>query len=60
MNGVVPTQPIATKATRLLDQHRVYLSRTSPIARAASASPASGSTKVHEKEQRELLTSAFS
>jgi multifunctional 2-oxoglutarate metabolism enzyme len=30
------------------------------IAREASASPASGSTKVHDREQRELLTAAFS
>jgi 2-oxoglutarate dehydrogenase E1 component len=29
------------------------------IARAASASPASGSTKIHDREQRELLTAAF-
>jgi 2-oxoglutarate dehydrogenase E1 component len=30
------------------------------IARAASASPASGSTKVHDREQRALLEAAFS
>ena len=29
------------------------------IARVASASPASGSTKIHDREQRELLASAF-
>ena len=29
------------------------------LARSASASPASGSTKVHDREQRELLTAAF-
>jgi 2-oxoglutarate dehydrogenase complex dehydrogenase (E1) component-like enzyme len=29
------------------------------IARRASASPASGSIKVHEREQRELLDAAF-
>ncbi len=29
------------------------------IARAASASPASGSTKIHDREQRELLTAAL-
>jgi 2-oxoglutarate dehydrogenase E1 component len=29
------------------------------VARAASASPASGSTKVHDREQRALLESAF-
>jgi 2-oxoglutarate dehydrogenase complex dehydrogenase (E1) component-like enzyme len=30
-----------------------------PIARAASASPASGSTKVHDREQRDVLTAAL-
>ena len=29
------------------------------IARAASASPASGSAKIHDREQRELLAAAL-
>ena len=29
------------------------------VARAASASPASGSSKVHDAEQRDLLAAAF-
>jgi 2-oxoglutarate dehydrogenase E1 component len=41
--------------------HRVLRDRAElrHLARAASASPASGSTKVHDHEQRELLTAAF-
>jgi multifunctional 2-oxoglutarate metabolism enzyme len=31
-----------------------------PVARAASASPASGSVKVHDREQRDLLAAALS
>jgi 2-oxoglutarate dehydrogenase complex dehydrogenase (E1) component-like enzyme len=29
------------------------------VARAASASPATGSTRVHEREQRELVAAAL-
>ena len=29
------------------------------VARAASASPASGSSKIHDREQRELLAAAL-
>ncbi len=41
--------------------HRVLRDRAElrHLARAASASPASGSTKVHDREQRELLNAAF-
>jgi 2-oxoglutarate dehydrogenase E1 component len=41
--------------------HRVLRDRAElrHVARAASASPASGSTKVHDREQRALLDAAF-
>jgi len=45
---------VAERLRRLADGKDVHV-----IARAASASPAAGSAKVHEREQQELLHAAF-